>query len=46
MFLGKKTTTCSLDVGKVMRRLRTLDFADENETNVGRLFKSIDGGAL
>lgn len=34
------------DVRKDMRRLKTWDFADQNETNVERLFKSIVGGAL
>lgn len=41
---GKKNH--NLDVRKDMRRLKTWDFADQNETNVERLFKSIVGGAL
>lgn len=36
----------SLDVRKDMRRPKTRDFADQNETNVERLFKSIAGGTL
>lgn len=36
----------NLYVRKDMRRLKTWDFADQNETNVERLFKSIVGGAL
>lgn len=36
----------NLDVRKDMRRPRTWDFADQNETNVERLFKSIVDGAL
>lgn len=34
------------DVRKDMRRPKTWDFADQNETNVERLFKSIAGGPL
>lgn len=36
----------NLDVRKDMRRPKTWDFANQNETNVERLFKSIAGGAL
>lgn len=36
----------NLYVRRDMRRLKTWDFADQNETNVERLFKSIVGGAL
>lgn len=34
----------NLYVRRDMRRLKTWDFADQNETNVERLFKSIVGG--
>lgn len=43
MFLEKNH---SFAVKKDMRRLKTWDFADQNETNVERLFKSVAGGAL
>lgn len=36
----------NLDARKDMRRPKTWDFADQNETNVERLFKSLVGGAL
>lgn len=36
----------NLDVRKDMRRLKTWDFADQNETDVERLFKFVVGGSL
>lgn len=42
--VGKKNH--NLDVRKDMRRLKTWDFADQNETNVERFFQSVVGGAL
>lgn len=41
-----KKKNSNLDVRKDMRRPKTGDFANQNETNVERLFKSFVGGAL
>jgi hypothetical protein len=48
VFLKKKIYIYNpnLDVKKDMRRLKTWDFADQNETNVERLLKFVAGGAL
>ena len=44
MFLGKRVH--NFDVRKDMRRPKPWDFADQNETNVERLFKPVVGGSL